>query len=207
MPLMSEIMDRLVSIGLISMIVVFQPEIRKFLIMLGKKTPFGKSGSLAKFFQANALNKYIIEEDVIEEISQALIRLQQKNCGAIMVIARSDKFEFDTNTGSMINGAVSSKMLESIFSKNSPLHDGAVLIEKDNLIAAGIVLPVSDSHDLPSNIGLRHRAGVGASEHSDVLVVILSEESNKFSLAMQGKLLADVSIEQVKKEMFNAMTL
>jgi diadenylate cyclase len=206
MPMMSEILDRLVSIGMISMIVVFQPEIRKFLIHLGKRAPFGKSGALSKFFQSNSLNKYIIEEDVIEEISQALIHLKQKGLGAIIAIARSDKFEFDTNTGKVINGVVSAKLLESIFSKTSPLHDGAVLIDKDNLMAAGIVLPVSESNDLPSNIGLRHRSAVGASEHSDVLVIVLSEENNKFSLANQGKLIMDVDLEKVKQELFSAMT-
>ena len=206
MPLMSEILDRLVSIGLVSMIVVFQPEIRKFLIHLGKKAPFGKSGTLSKFFQSNSLNKYIIEEEVIEEISQALNHLKQKGLGAIIVVTRSDKFEFDTNTGKVINGVVSAKLLESIFSKTSPLHDGAVLIDKDNLLAAGIVLPVSESNDLPSNIGLRHRSAVGASEHSDVLVVVLSEETNKFSIANQGKLSIDVALEKVKQELFSAMT-
>jgi diadenylate cyclase len=207
MPLMSEILDRLVSIGLISMIVVFQPEIRKFLIHLGRRSPFGKTGILSKFFQSNSLNKYIIEEEVIEEISQALMHLKLRGLGAILVIARSDKFEFDTNTGSVINGTVSAKLLESIFSKTSPLHDGAVLIDKDNLLAAGIVLPVSESNDLPSNIGLRHRSAVGASEHSDVLAVVLSEENSKLSLATQGKIIMDVDLEKVKQALFHAMTI
>lgn len=105
----------------------------------------------------------------------------------------------------MISGNVSSKLIESIFSKTSPLHDGAVLIDKDNLIAAGVVLPISDNANLPSNIGLRHRSGVGATEHSDVLVVILSEETGKLSISKNGNLYQDIRLEEIKKEMYNAM--
>jgi uncharacterized protein (TIGR00159 family) len=205
MPLMSEILDRLVSIGLIGLIVVFQPEVRKFLITLGRRSPLGKNGFVSRLFQSNSLNKYIVEEEVIEEISEALSYLQDKKLGAILVIARSERFEFDTNTGKMINGNVSAKLIESIFAKTSPLHDGAVLIDKDNLIAAGVVLPISDQSNLPSNIGLRHRSGVGATEHNDVLVVILSEESGKFSISKSGNLYQDIRLEDVKKEMYKAM--
>jgi uncharacterized protein (TIGR00159 family) len=206
MPMMSEILDRLVSIGLIGLIVVFQPEVRKFLIILGRRSPLGKNGFISRLFQSNSLNKYIVEEEVIDEISLALHNLRDKRVGATLVIARSDRFEFDTNTGKMINGNVSSKLIESIFSKTSPLHDGAMLIDKDNLIAAGVVLPISDRSDLPSTIGLRHRSGVGASDHSDVLVVILSEETGTFSLAKGGVLSQNIPLEQVKKEMYDAMT-
>lgn len=206
MPLMSEILDRLVSIGLISMIVVFQPEIRKFLIALGRRSPIGKNGFISRLFQSNSLTKYIVEEDVIEQISQAIKYFQEKKLGAILVIARSEKFEFDTNTGMMINGTVSAKLLESIFCKASPLHDGAVLIDRDTILAAGIVLPISDSNELPSTIGLRHRSAVGATEHSDVLVVVVSEENSKISMAQHGKLSMNVALEEVKKALYNAMT-
>ncbi len=205
MLLMGEILDRLVSIGWVGIIFVFQPEIRKFLITLGRRSPFGRNGFVSRLFQSNSLNKYIVEEEVIEEISQALKHLQERKLGAILVIARSDKFEFDTNTGNMINGVISAKLIESIFSKTSPLHDGAVLIDRDNLIAAGIVLPISDSNELPSTIGLRHRSAVGATEHSDVLVIIVSEESSKLSIASEGKLQIGVPMELVKKEIYNAM--
>lgn len=205
MPLMNEILDRLVSIGLISLVVVFQPEIRKFLIALGRRSALGKTGYVSRLFQSNTLNKYIIEEEVINEITEALKHLQEKKLGAILVLAKSDSYEFDTNSGRMVNGVVSAKLLESIFSKSSPLHDGAVLIDKDNLVAAGVVLPISDSHDLPGNIGLRHRSAVGATEHSDVLVVVVSEESSRISIAKEGRLRMDIPLEQVKREMYQAM--
>jgi Uncharacterized conserved protein len=205
MPLMSEILNRMVSIGLIGLIVVFQPEIRKFLIIVGKRTPFGNNGFVSRLFQSNTLNKYIVEEEVIDEICQALRSLREKKLGAILVIARSDRFEFDTNTGKLINGLVSAKLIESIFAKTSPLHDGAVLIDKNNLIAAGVVLPISHRNDLPQHVGLRHRSGLGATENSDVMCVILSEETQEFSIASEGKLLMDIPLEDVKKEMYQAM--
>lgn len=205
MPLMSEILDRMVSIGLIGLIVVFQPEIRKFLIVLGRRSPLGRNGFISRLFQSNTLNKYIVEEEVIDEICHALHYLMGRKAGAILLIARSERISFDTNAGKMINGRVSAKLLESIFEKNSPLHDGAVLIDKDQLLAAGVVLPVSDSTDLPSGIGLRHRAAVGATEDSDVLVVVLSEQTGRLSLASGGKLMQDVPMEEVKKAMYQAM--
>lgn len=205
MPLMSEILDRMVSIGLIGLIVVFQPEIRKFLIVLGRRSPLGRNGFISRLFQSNTLNKYIVEEEVIDEICHALHYLMGRKAGAILLIARSERISFDTNAGKMINGRVSAKLLESIFEKSSPLHDGAVLIDKDQLLAAGVVLPVSDSTDLPSGIGLRHRAAVGASEDSDVLVVVLSEETGRLALATDGKLMQDVPMEEVKKAMYQAM--
>lgn len=206
MVLMGEILDRLASIGLIALVVVFQPEIRKFLVNLGRRSPFGKNGFITRLFQSNSLNKYLVEEGVMEEVVQAVRYFQEKKIGATIVIARSENFEFDTNTGCIVNGVVSTKLLTSIFSKLSPLHDGAVVIDKDNLIAAGIVLPLSDSNELPSSIGLRHRSAVGATEHSDVLVLIVSEESGKISLASHGKLNLHVPMEDAKKELFIALT-
>ncbi|HNB81025.1 MAG TPA: diadenylate cyclase [Chitinophagaceae bacterium] len=205
MPLMSEILDRLVSIGLIGLIVVFQPEVRKFLIGLGRRSPFGKNGFVSRLFQSNSLNKYIVEEEVIEEISEAIQFMQENKTGAILVIACSGKIELDLHTGKMIQGKVSAKLLESIFCKSSPLHDGAVLIDRETIIAAAVVLPLSDNIKLPEHIGLRHRSGVGASEQNDVLVVIVSEERGEISLAKNGQLRQAVRLEEVKQEMYQAL--
>ncbi|MEZ5047863.1 MAG: diadenylate cyclase [Chitinophagaceae bacterium] len=205
MPIMSEFLDRLVSIGLIGMIVVFQPELRKFLVLLGKQSPVGKDGIFSKLFRANTLNKYYVEEELINEISEAFSYLINNHLGAIIVIAKSNIVEFDTNTGKLINGNVSAKLLESIFCKTSPLHDGAVLIVKDQLVAAGIVLPLSDRQDLPNQFGLRHRSAIGATEHSNVLVVVLSEETQKLTLVQPNAIQHDVSLEEVKKVMYQTM--
>lgn len=205
MPLMSELLDRLVSIGLIGLIVVFQPEIRKFLISVGRRSPLGKNGFISRLFQSNSLNKYIVEEEVIEEITQALRSLQQKQLGALLVFAPFDQHDIDGHSGLWINGRLSAKLLESIFMKESPLHDGAVLIDKDKLLAAGVVLPISDNAQLPREIGLRHRSAVGASELHDCLVVVLSEETQQFSIAKSGKLSYQTPMEEVKRAMYEAL--
>jgi uncharacterized protein (TIGR00159 family) len=205
MPLMSEILDRLVSIGLIGLIVVFQPEIRKFLISVGRRSPLGKNGFVSRLFQSNALNKYIVEEEVIEEITQALRTLQQKKLGAILVFHRYAQHEIDSHSGNWLNARLSAKLLESIFMKESPLHDGAVFIDKDIILAAGVVLPISDNQQLPAEIGLRHRSAVGASEHHDGLVVVLSEETSQFSIAKNGQLEFQIPMEDVKRAMYEAL--
>jgi uncharacterized protein (TIGR00159 family) len=205
MPLLNEILDRLVSIGLIGLIVVFQPEIRKFLIILGKRTALGKNGYISRMFQSNTFNKYVVEEDVINEVSDAIMYLLKRKLGAIIIIARSEKFEFDTNTGVLINGTVTAKLIESIFEKYSPLHDGAIIIDKNIIIGARIILPISESAEISSSVGLRHRSAVGATEHSDVLAIVVSEEKNFISISKNGKLYQNVALEEVKKEMYNAM--
>lgn len=206
MPLMSEVLDRLVSIGLIGLIVVFQPEIRKFLIVLGRRSALGRNGFISRFFQSNSLNKYIIEEEVIEELVSAIRFFQEKNWGATLILVRNERFDFDAQTGNYINGIVSAALLQSIFSKQSPLHDGAVVIDKNILIAAGVVLPLSHSNTLPVSVGMRHRSAVGATEHNNVLAIIVSEENAKVSVASNGKLYIDVALEEVKKYMYDAMT-
>jgi diadenylate cyclase len=205
MPLLTEILNRIISIGMIGLIVVFQPEIRRFLINIGKNSPFSKNGLLSKFLQSSSLKKYVIEEESIENISRSIKYFLENKIGALLVICKSNNVDFDSNTGVMINGEVSSRLLESIFERNSPLHDGAVIIDKNSIIAARIVLPITEATSLPSRVGLRHRAAVGASEHSDVLVVIISEEKNNISYAEDGKLFTDVSLDQLKKKMYEAM--
>ncbi len=205
MPLLNEILDRLVSIGIIGLLVVFQPEIRKFLIVVGKRTPFGKNGFFSRMFQANTFNKYVVEEEVINEISEAIMYLIKKKLGAIIIISNSNEYEYDTNTGVLLNSLISAKLIESIFEKNSPLHDGAIIIDRNTILAAHIVLPISDSTDIPSNVGLRHRSGVGATEHNDVIAIIISEERGSISISKQGKLYQNVVLEDVKKEMYKAM--
>ena len=204
MPLMSEIMNRLVSIGMIGLIVLFQPEIRKFLVNIGRRSWLGKNGALATFLQSKSLKKYIMEEEVIHSIMTALKNMAKENLGATLVVSRANKFQIDTNTGIMINGLVSAPLLESIFAKTSILHDGAVLIDQEHIVAAKVILPVSNDLSLPHNLGLRHRSAVGASVDNEVIVIVLSEERKTLSLAKEGVLHIDVSPEEIKKELYKA---
>ncbi len=202
MPLMGEIFNRLVSIGLIGLIVLFQPELRKFLINLGRRPT---SGIFTRFFKASGLKKYIAEEEVINESMEAIHKFIEQKVGATLVFARSNKYQLDTNSGVLINGLVSSELLNSIFAEGSSLNKGAVLIDNNQIVAAGITLPISDSQKMAAHRGLRHRAALGAAETGEVIVVVISKETQEVSLAKDKVLLEAISLEEVKKEMYNAL--
>ncbi len=202
MPLMGEIFNRLVSIGLIGLIVLFQPELRKFLINLGRRPT---SGMFPRFFKTSGLKKYIAEEEIINETMEAIHKFIKEKVGATLVIARTDKYQLDTNSGVLINGLVSSELLNSIFSPDSPLKNGAVLIDNNQIIAAGITLPISDSQKMASHRGLRHRAALGAAEHGEVIAIAISEETQEVSVAKDKVLMESLSLEEVKKLMYEAL--
>lgn len=202
MPLMGEIFNRLVSIGLIGLIVLFQPELRKFLINLGRRP----TGPLIKrFFKTSGLKKYIAEEEVINESMEAIHKFIEAKVGATLVFARSNKYQLDTNNGVLINGLVSSELLNSIYSVDSPLRDGAVLIDNNQIVAAGITLPISDSQKMAAHRGLRHRAALGAAESGEVIAVVISKETQEVSVAKDTVLLEALSLEEVKKLMYEAL--
>ena len=132
------------------------------------------------------------------------MNMSRSNTGALIVIARKSELTVFAETGDLIHAETSSRLIESIFNKNSPLHDGAMIINNDKIIAARCVLPVSDNLNLPPNYGLRHRAALGMSENTDSLVIIVSEQSGKISLADDGKLRTDVEtkalLEKLEKD-------
>jgi len=202
MPLMGEIFNRLVSIGLIGLIVLFQPELRKFLINIGRRP----TGPLIKrFFKTSGLKKYIAEEEVINESMEAIHKFIEQKVGATLVFARSNKYQLDTNNGVFINGLVSSELLNSIFCADSPLKNGAVLIDNNQIVAAGITLPISDSQKMASHRGLRHRAALGAAENGEVIAFVISQETGEVSVAKDTVLMEALSLEEVKQEMYKAL--
>ncbi|MFM2387163.1 MAG: hypothetical protein RL660_1920 [Bacteroidota bacterium] len=205
MRILSNILDKIISVGLLGLVVVFQPEIRKFLSNLARNSPVGKNGVLNKFLQSTSMRNTAAEEDTVLQISKALKYFVENKLGALLVFAKNNQLEFDTKTSVMVRGMVTSKLLESIFEKNSPIHDGAVIIDHNELVAARVVLPLTDNTNLPSRVGLRHRAAVGATEHNDVLVIIVSEENQQISYAEDGKLYQNTTIDVIKKKLFEVM--
>lgn len=205
LPLLSEILNRLVSIGLIGLIVLFQPELRKFLINLGRRSSFlGKNG-IFKGFASRSVKRFIAEEEVIQETIEALHQLIDRKMGAFIIVAKNDKYQFDTNTGVLINGLVSSELIVSIFSNQSPLKEGALLIDNNMIVAARIRSSISNNEKISSFLGLRHRAALGATERSEVISIVVSEERQTLAVAKEGLLYENLSMEQVKKEMYNAL--
>jgi diadenylate cyclase len=198
MPLLTDIFQKMLSVGLIAVVVIFQPEIRRFLLMIGKNTPFVNESFLSNFLSLKKFNSHHHEEEVINFIIIAVENMASSYTGALIIITNSYKLRFDTTTGVPIDGNVTARLIESIFKKGSPLHDGAVIIANNRIVAAKVALPVSENPDLPPRIGLRHRSAVGATEHSDALAIIVSEEKGTVSYARDSKLFQNVSLEELK---------
>lgn len=202
MPLLTSILQNFINVGIIAIIIIFQPEIRRFLLLLGKKIPFSEENAWRKLLMPDKFRDFRQEEELIQHMMLAIGNLANTYTGALILVASTYKLRFDTTSGVSIDGNVSARLLESIFKKDSPLHDGAVIIAGNRVIAAKVVLPVSDNPGLPPRIGLRHRSGVGATEQSDSLAIIVSEERGNISYAEDGRLFMNVSMEELKSKLF-----
>jgi uncharacterized protein (TIGR00159 family) len=194
--------NRFIEISWVGLIILFQPEIRKFLINLGRRPA---SSFFKPFFKGSGIQKYHAEEEVINESMEAIHKFIEQKVGATLVIARSDKYQLDTNTGVLINGLVSSELLNSIHSPESPLKEGAVLIDNNQIVAAGITLPISDSQKMASHRGLRHRGALGAAESGEVIAIVVSQETQEVSVAKDKVLMEALNLEEVKKLMYEAL--
>ena len=176
---LSFILDSFLQVGLIAVIILFQPELRRMLDHLA-------SVRLQKLFAPEKITQDMVP--VIRQTVQACEVMSREKIGALIVFARENRMDEYFKTGTMIDGQVSDQLLRNIFFKNSPLHDGAMIILEGRVAAAGCVLPLSESNRLSADMGTRHRAGVGMSEASDAVVVIVSEETGTISVAVGGML-------------------
>ena len=185
MHLLSTILDKVIGVGVIALIIVFQQEIRRFLLIIGKNTL--TNSALWKFFFKNAPIQGDLERKISIIIDTAK-SMSNERTGALIVFAKTYEEQVFTNNGEMMNALISRRLLETIFSKNSPLHDGAVIIADDVIKAAGCILPLAENTELPKQLGLRHRAAVGITEQSDAFAIVISEETGKIGFATRGKL-------------------
>lgn len=196
MELLATILGQFMGVGVLAMIILFQPEIRKFLLVIGRGTEFREN--IFKTI-ANWRNQYHDDFD-IQQVMEAAKTLKATKTGALIVFSRDTELKFYAETGDALNAEVNKRLLLSIFNKNSPLHDGAVVIYKGRVKAARCVLPVSENDHLPPNFGLRHRAAVGMSENTDTLVMAISEETGRLILARNGKYLKGLKLKQVEQK-------
>ena len=195
MRLLGSIMDKLVSVGVIGLIVLFQEEIRKFLYSLGTHQ---RMRSIFKLF-ANKSGEDIEEDkETIMPIVMACMDMSKNKVGALIVIERAIPLDDIVNTGDLIDARINQRLIENIFFKNSPLHDGAMIISKRRIKSAGCILPVSHSLDIPKDLGLRHRAAMGISQDSDAIAVIVSEETGRISVAIKGEFRLRLSAEELE---------
>lgn len=193
MKLLGSIFDKLVSVGVLALIVLFQDEIRRFLLTLGTHK---HASALIRFLTGNKQEK--IERDDMIPIVMACISMGKQKVGALIVVERNIPLDDVVRTGEIINANVSQRLIENIFFKNSPLHDGAMVISKKRIKAAGCILPVSHNLDIPKELGLRHRAAMGISQESDALAIIVSEETGSISVALRGQFYLRLSGEELE---------
>jgi uncharacterized protein (TIGR00159 family) len=199
MQLMGAIMNQIINVGVIALIVLFQDEIRQFLTMLGSRNNFvmrlfGKLFSTAK--------SPIVDSEVMQ-IVIACKNMARAKIGALIIIQREISLQNVEITGDLINANINSRLIENIFFKNSPLHDGAMVIANNKITAAGCILPVTHSLNIPKELGLRHRAALGISEKTDAQAIIISEETGRISLAEKGRFRLNLTPEDLESILFN----
>jgi len=190
MQLLGEILGQFISVGVIALIVVFQPEIREVLLMLGNTRVIRNRTRRFRFLRFKVENPVNLS---IDTIVKSCKKMSDQHTGALIVISRENALQPYVETGQLLNAKISEPMLEAIFFRNGPLHDGAVIITGDCICAARCILPVSISPLIPSFMGLRHRAAVGITEKSDAVAVIVSEERGEISYSIEGSLTSNVS--------------
>lgn len=183
MDLLSTILGQFMGVGVIALIIVFQQELRRFLLVIGTRDFFSRNFSLEQLIHKG--RKTLSETDV-DEIVKACINMSATHTGALIVLTQISEPEPIVNTGDKINSIVSGRLIESIFFKNSPLHDGAIVIFNKHIVAARCVLPLSKTSDLPAYMGLRHRAAKGMAENYHALIVTVSEENGRISFFEPG---------------------
>jgi uncharacterized protein (TIGR00159 family) len=198
MELLSTILGSFLGVGVIALIIVFQQEIRRFLIYIGSRYVDGNRINFDKLLNLRFETKSKLK---IRSILKAVMQFSQEKTGALIVIKRKSNMDIYVDTGDLLNADTSSRLLSSIFNKTSPLHDGAVIIESDKVKAARVILPVTEKLDLPPEYGLRHRAGLGMSEVTDSLVIIVSEESGQISIAENGTLQKNIPLKVLKDKL------
>ncbi|HIF84470.1 MAG TPA: TIGR00159 family protein [Flavobacteriaceae bacterium] len=197
MPILSNILGGFISVGVIALIVVFQQEIRKFLLLLGSSNFTNNKNIIKKF---NLLFRITKKQTLmnIEELINACEIFKKNKTGALFVIERNNSLDFVRNTGDQLNLEISTPIIESIFFKNSPLHDGAVIIEGNFITGARVILPMSENENIDSRLGLRHRAAFGITEKTDAIAIVVSEEKGKITFIKNGEIHPYQNIENLK---------
>lgn len=193
MRLLGSIFDKLVSVGVVALIILFQDELRRFLFTLGSHRNVRR---MVHFFTGHMEKK--VDHDDIMPIVMACMNMSKQKVGALIVVERTYPLDDVVATGEEINSDIKQRLIENIFFKNSPLHDGAMIVNKRKIRAAGCILPVSHDMDIPKELGLRHRAAMGISQQSDALAIVVSEETGQISAAHNGEFQLHLSAEELE---------
>lgn len=196
MRLTGTIVDKFMSIGLIVLAILFQDQIKRFLIDIGGP---GKLSRVKRIFRHDKNDER--EHTLIMNVVYACMSMSKSKTGALIVIEQDVPLENYEKTGDMINAEINTRLIENIFFKNSPLHDGAMIISDGHIKAAGCILPVSHDSDVPRSLGLRHRSALGISQATDAFAIVVSEETGNISVAYRGKLTTRLTSTELEKQL------
>jgi len=202
MKLLGSIFDKLVSVGVIALIIIFQEEIRRFFLTLGSQR---KLSVITKYFIKHATGEEEQGEESILPIVMACDSMSKTLQGALIIIEREMLLNDIAKSGEIIDANINTELIKNIFFKNSPLHDGAMIISHDKIVAAGCILPVSHSLNIPKELGLRHRAALGITQQSDAIAIIVSEETGRISVARGGEFKLNLATNDLENYLINTL--
>lgn len=202
MELLSSIIGQFIGVGVLALIIVFHPEIRRFLLYIGSHNQITRLLSLDKLFHTG---KSSGDTGIISELAETASFFSRTKTGAIIVIIRRSDLLEQINTGELINARVSQPLLKTIFFKNTPLHDGAVIIKKNQIIAAGCILPITHK-EVEKSMGLRHRAAIGITENTDAIALVVSEETGNISVIEGGNIIRRLNKESLSDHLSSLLS-
>lgn len=197
MELLSSILGQIIGVGVIALIIVFQQEIRRFLLFIGTRYLSKNRFSIENWLFPKQKN--LVAPVNIEAVVKACRHMSESKTGALIVIACKSELQYYAETGDVIDAETSSRLIENIFFKNSPLHDGALIIINDKIRAVRCILPVTENLNIPAHYGMRHRAALGISEQTDALIVVVSEETGKISFVHEGEIKYGISSMELRE--------
>ncbi len=197
MELVTSILGQFMGVGVLAVIILFQQEIRKFLLLVGRTTVLDETNFVKNFSSLWSANGKLQRADVTS-IVEASKTLGGSNTGALIVISKNSELKFYADSGDRLDAIISKRLLLSVFNKYSPLHDGAVIIYNNRIVAARCILPVTERDDIPAQFGLRHRAAIGMSETTDAMMIVVSEETGQISVVLEGALHQNLSAKELR---------
>lgn len=197
MELLSAIMGQVMGVGVLALIILFQQEIRRFFLRLGTRyMDSSRFFKVRSFFMTS--DAVILDNEELNEITQACRRMSENGTGALIVLAKISSLEYISETGDRLDARVSRRLIENIFFKNAPMHDGAMIISSHRIVAARCTLPISENPNIPAHYGMRHRAAIGLTEQSDADVIVVSEETGSISFVSNGQIKKMSSISELR---------
>ena len=197
MELVTNILGQFMGAGVLAVIILFQQEIRKFLLLVGRTTTLDE-GNFMQSLRSLWSNGSAMQRSDVSALVDASKTLGASNTGGLIVISKSSELKFYADSGDRLDASISKRLLLSIFNKYSPLHDGAVIVHDNKIVAARCILPVTERDDLPAHYGLRHRAAIGMSEATDTLLIVISEETGQMSVVKSGQIFSNISAKEMR---------